>query len=102
MSFWLSRRARATVPSAPQGSMERSIESVQRSAYSVEESADGCCFAPTERGSALHVADAVLTDFEQDAACARRVDEEVEMAAGADLNVFGDEAGALGFQGFKG
>jgi hypothetical protein len=44
----------------------------------------------------------VLTNFEQHAACARRVDEEVEMAAGSDLNVFGNEAGALGFQGLKG
>ena len=29
------------------------------------------------------------------------MDEEVEMAAGADLNVFRDEARALGFQRFE-
>jgi hypothetical protein len=30
------------------------------------------------------------------------MDEEVEVASGSDLNVFGDEAGSLGFEGFEG
>jgi hypothetical protein len=44
----------------------------------------------------------VFTYFEEDAVGAGGVDEEVEVAAGSDLNVFGDEAGSLGFEGFEG
>jgi hypothetical protein len=43
----------------------------------------------------------VFTNFEEDAAGAGGVDEEVEVAAGSDLDVFGDEAGSLGFEGFE-
>jgi len=49
----------------------------------------------------LDVCDWILAYFEEDAASAGGVDEEVQMAACADLNVVGDEAGSLGFQGFK-
>jgi hypothetical protein len=50
----------------------------------------------------LHIRDGVLADFEEDAAGARRVDEEVEVAFGSGLNIFGDEARALGFEDVEG
>jgi len=42
------------------------------------------------------IGDWVFADFKEDAAGAGGVDEEVEVASGADLNVFGDEASTLG------
>jgi hypothetical protein len=43
----------------------------------------------------------IFADFEEDATGAGGVDEEIKVAAGADLDVFGDKADALGFEGFK-
>jgi hypothetical protein len=49
----------------------------------------------------LDVADGVLANFQQDAAGARGVDEEVEVSPGAGLDLFGDEPHALRLEGFE-
>src|SRR5579872_2108965 len=48
------------------------------------------------------VADGVVADFEENAAGARGVDEEVEMAAGAGLDLLRDESDALGLERLEG
>jgi len=50
----------------------------------------------------LDIGNGVLADFEEHAASVGGMDEEIEVAASADLNVVGDESRALGFEGFEG